>query len=80
MSAVRAPRGGSPSAPSRQRAFASALLVVGLLLFTWPFVRVPPLHVVPAFLHLLGAWAIVVAGLALLARAVGPERGRDRHG
>ena len=73
---MRAPRVGNPSAPSRQRAFAAALLVGGLLLFTWPFVRVPPLHVVPAFLHLAGAWALVVAGLALLSHAIGRGRGR----
>ena len=49
--------------------FAAGLLVTGLLLFTWPFVRVPRLHLVPAFLHLLAAWALVVAGLAVLSRA-----------
>jgi hypothetical protein len=77
---VRASRLRRPSAPSRQRAFAAALLFAGLLLFTWPFVRVPPLHVVPAFLHLIGAWALVIAGLGLLARAVGRAPPRDPRG
>lgn len=71
---MRATRPGRPSATSRQRAFAGTLLIAGLLVFTWPFVRVPPLHVVPAFLHLLVAWALLVAGLAVLSRAVGRTR------
>lgn len=74
MRPVRVPRDG----PSRQRAFAFGLLVTGLLLFTWPFVRVPRFHVVPALLHLLGAWAVVIAALGLLATALtASARGRD---
>jgi hypothetical protein len=74
-------RDPAPSAaprPSRRRAFAAWVLVTGLLLFTWPFVRVPRFHVVPAWLHLLGAWALVVAALAALARALGREEAEDR--
>ncbi len=56
----------------RDRAFAVAFLVAGLALFTWPFVRVPPLPLVPAFLHLLGAWALVVLGLWRMSRALAP--------
>jgi hypothetical protein len=66
-------------ASSRQRVFAVGLLMVGLLLFTWPFVRSPRFHIVPAFLHLLGAWAVVIAALGLLSRALAAStRGRDR--
>jgi hypothetical protein len=64
-----APRGR----PSRQRASAVGLLVVAALLFTWPFVRVPRFHVVPAYLHLVAAWALVVAALAAMARAARPR-------
>jgi hypothetical protein len=74
MRPFRVPRDG----PSRQRAFAVGLLVTGLLLFTWPFVRVPRFHVVAAYLHLLGAWAVVIAALGLLAGALAASaRGRD---
>jgi hypothetical protein len=45
-------------------------LVAGLLLFTWPFVRVPPLPLAPAFVHLLGAWVLMVLGLAAVSRAL----------
>jgi hypothetical protein len=65
----------------RQRAFAAGFLVAGLLLFTWPFVRVPPLPLAPAFLHLLGAWVLVVAGLAATSRALRRAgNGRDEGG
>jgi hypothetical protein len=55
------------------RAWAAALVVIGLLLFTWPFVRTPPLGLLHSYLHLLGSWAIVVAGAALTARAIGRD-------
>lgn len=55
-------------------AAAVALVAGGLLLFAWPFVRTPPLGIAAAYLHLLVSWVLVVAGLALLARALG--RGR----
>ncbi len=65
-------------AASRQLVFAVGLFVIGLLLFTWPFVRVPPLHLVPAFLHLLGAWALVLVGLAVMSHALGRRARKDR--
>ena len=40
-----------------QRAFAAGFLVAGVLVFSWPFVRAPRLHLVPAFAHLVVAWA-----------------------
>jgi hypothetical protein len=64
---------------SRRRVFAAGLLVTGLLLFTWPFVRVPRLHLVPAYLHLLAAWVLVVAALALLSRAARRSRTPPEH-
>lgn len=54
----------------RQRAFAASFLVVGVLVFAWPFVRVPRFHLVPAFVHLVVAWALVVIGLAAMSRAL----------
>lgn len=69
-----APRGR----PSRHRALALVVLVGGALLFTWPFVRMPRFHVVPAYLHLVGSWVLVVVALAILARALRP-RGAPRR-
>lgn len=54
----------------RQRAFAAWFLVVGVLVFAWPFVRVPRFHLVPAFVHLVVAWALVLIGLAAMSRAL----------
>ncbi len=54
----------------RARAFAAWLLAVGVLTLTWPFVRVPPLHLVHAWMHLLGAWAVVIVALVALSRAL----------
>jgi hypothetical protein len=63
------------------RACGAALIVGGLLLFCWPFVRSPPLGLLGSYLHLLGAWAAVIALTALAARALARgesgERGRD---
>jgi hypothetical protein len=64
--------------PVRRRAWAGSIVVLGLLLFTWPFLRTPPLGIGPSYAHLLGAWAIVVLALGLLARALG--RGARRRG
>ncbi|WP_242342772.1 hypothetical protein [Anaeromyxobacter terrae] len=64
----------------RQRAFAVAFLVAGVLVFTWPFVRAPALQLVPAFVHLVVAWGLVVLGLAAMARALSrgePDAGGD---
>jgi hypothetical protein len=33
------------------------------LLFTWPLLREPRLHVLTAFIHVLVAWAVVVGVL-----------------
>jgi uncharacterized membrane protein HdeD (DUF308 family) len=60
-----------------QRAWAVSILAVGLLLFTWPFVRTPALPIGPSYLHLLGAWLIVIGALAAMARALSARlRGR----
>jgi hypothetical protein len=59
------------------RAYGAALVVGGLLLFCWPFVRSPPLGLLGSYLHLLGAWAAVIVGIALTARTLGAE-GADR--
>jgi hypothetical protein len=68
----------------RQEAFAAGFLVAGLLLFTWPFVRVPRFGLVPAFLHLTAAWALIVTGLWAMSRALAREetegRGEDEDG
>jgi hypothetical protein len=60
-----------------QRAWAASIIALGLLLFTWPFVRTPPLPIGQAYAHLLGAWLLVIAALAVMARAfLRPSRGR----
>jgi hypothetical protein len=59
--------------PDRRRRLqtgAASIVVVGLMLFAWPFVRTPLLPIGPSYAHLLGAWAAIVAALALLARAI----------
>jgi hypothetical protein len=61
----------------RRGALAASIAVLGVLLFTWPFVRAPPLGIGAAYAHLLGAWAVTISGLALLARALGRD-GRER--
>ncbi|ACG74123.1 conserved hypothetical protein [Anaeromyxobacter sp. K] len=57
------------------RAWAVTILVLGLLLVSWPFVRTPPLPLAPAYAHLLGAWVGGVGALAAMARALRPRRG-----
>lgn len=42
---------------------ALALAIVAGLLFTWPLLREPRLHVLPAFIHVLVAWAVVIGAL-----------------
>lgn len=61
----------------RQRAAAAVLLILGLLLFTWPFVRTPPLPLGSSFLHVLGAWSIVVLALFAISRSLVEDRGAD---
>jgi hypothetical protein len=53
------------------RAWGTALVVLGILLFTWPFVRTPPLGLLGSYFHLLGAWAAMVVAIAATARALG---------
>lgn len=60
-----------------QRAAAASIIALGLLIFTWPFVRTPSLPIGQAYAHLLGAWVLVIAAVALMARALRrPARGR----
>jgi hypothetical protein len=60
------------------RACCAALVVGGLLVFCWPFVRSPPLSLLGSYLHLLGAWAAVIVHTALATRLLGRgEAGRD---
>ena len=64
-----------------QRAWAASLIALGLLLFTWPFVRTPPLPIGQAYAHLLGAWLLVIAALGVMARSLRrPPRGRGGRG
>jgi hypothetical protein len=62
-------RGEAPPGLSG-RAWSAALVALGVLLFTWPFVRTPPLGLVDSYLHLLGAWAALIAATAATARAL----------
>jgi hypothetical protein len=62
----------------RRGAWAASIAVLGLLLFTWPFVRTPPLGLGASYTHLLGAWAVIVIALACLSRAIGRARRGDR--
>lgn len=65
----------------RQRVWAACVFVVGLLLFTWPYVRTPPLGIGQTYVHLLWSWAFVIAGLAGMARSLaGPHGGERRDG
>jgi hypothetical protein len=54
----------------RHDAFPPSLAVGALLLFCWPIARYPRLPLVEGWLHLLGAWALAIAALALRARAL----------
>ncbi len=53
---------------ARHPAFAAIVGLLALLLFCWPLVRVPRLSVSQAYVHLFGAWAIVIALIFLVAR------------
>jgi hypothetical protein len=61
---------GVAIAATRARAFAVAVIAAGVLFVTWPFVRVPALSLVPAFLHVLGAWFVVIVAIWSLSRAL----------
>ncbi len=60
----------------RRSAWAAFIGVLGLLLFTWPFVRTPPLGIGASYAHLLGAWAAIVFALGSLSRAIARARSR----
>jgi hypothetical protein len=75
-------RDASPARETpRLTAIAAPLALVALLLFCWPFVRVPRLSLGEAWAHLFGAWALLVAmlfvlssGIARSARRLAPRR------
>jgi hypothetical protein len=72
----------TPSAERRRhhRTWAASIVVLGLMLSTWPFLRTPLLGMGLSYAHLLGAWLVVVVALGLLARAIGRDvrAGGDR--
>jgi hypothetical protein len=68
---VRVAVRGQGGAGLAGRAWVAALVGLGLLVFTWPFVRTPPLGLLGSYLHLLGAWAVMVLAIAATARALG---------
>jgi hypothetical protein len=59
----------------RRGAWAVSIIVLGLLLFAWPFLRTPPLGIGGSYAHLLAAWALVIVALALLSRALARSGG-----
>jgi hypothetical protein len=64
-------RDASPARETpRLTAIAAPLALVALLLFCWPFVRVPRLSLGEAWAHLFGAWALLVAMLFVLSRTI----------
>jgi hypothetical protein len=73
---------GSTARWEPQRAWALSILAGGLLLFTWPFVRTPFLALGSSYAHLLGAWVVVIAALAGMARTLrpAPRRGGGSGG
>ena len=44
------------------------LAVAALLLFLWPLVRMPRLPLADAWLHLFGAWALLIVAIFALAK------------
>ena len=67
---------GSNARWELQRVWALAIVAGGLLLFTWPFVRDPPLAIGSSYAHLLGAWVTAIGALAGMARALRATPGR----
>lgn len=57
----------------RHPAFATALAVLSLLVFSWPLARVPPLSLGEAFVHLFGAWVAVILVLWRMSSALVAE-------
>jgi hypothetical protein len=72
-------RSGRLTEALRHPVFPAALAVAALLLFCWPFVRVPRLPLADAWAHLGAAWALVIVALWALSRAV-PGGDRDEEG
>jgi hypothetical protein len=64
------------AASLRDPAFPAALACLALLLFCWPFLRVPRLPLAQAWAHLFASWAVAVLALAALARALAGRRRR----
>jgi hypothetical protein len=67
-----------PDRRRRLQPWAASIVALGLLLLAWPFLRTPLLGIGLSYAHLLGAWALIIGALALLARAIGrglPARG-----
>jgi hypothetical protein len=60
--------------------FPVALGVGALLVFCWPFVRVPPPPLSHAWIHVFAAWTLAIVALALLARALASPDDGDRDG
>jgi hypothetical protein len=67
----------SALAERRARTFGAVILVAGLLVVTWPFMRTPPFGLIPAYLHLVGAWVAIIAALVALSRALARHPGDD---
>jgi hypothetical protein len=62
---------------------AAALGAVALLLFCWPFVRVPRPTLPAAFLHMFGSWTAAIGLLWWISRGFGRGSGGpggDRDG
>ena len=59
----------------RHPAVAAGLVVLGLLLFLWPFVREPRPGLGRAWLELMLAWTAAVAALWAVSRRQGPGGG-----
>jgi membrane associated rhomboid family serine protease len=54
----------------RYNAFSALSGLLALLLFCWPWVRVPRLSVSQAYLHFFGVWAILVIVMFFMSRAL----------
>ncbi len=63
----------TPERRARHNAMAAVLGILGLLLFCWPWVRVPRLSVSQTYLHLFGAWALLVTAAFWMSRAAAPS-------
>ena len=79
-------KGSRARAALRHPAFPVVLAGVALGLFCWPLLRTPPPDAPLAYAFMLGAWAVVIAVLFLMARSgessapSGGEARGDPHG